>query len=200
MRKNIIFLLIGVGLLLTGCAGNTYSGLRDQENKLIDNYIRRNAINVLKTEPAVDYQWKEKDYYEVVGYDRLYFHLVKRGDSTYIDSVSPTRVDTIDRTILVNDVIVTRYKKFSLTENADTLDYWNTLNEAHPYEFFYGITSGTPTGKTSICEALGWHIAVQLMKYPDSECIIIVPSKQGFDSDETSVTPYGYRLKIKVKN
>ena len=38
------------------------------------------------------------------------------------------------------------------------------------------------------------------MKYPNSQCQIIVPSKQGFDDDNTSVTPYIYILKIQVKN
>jgi hypothetical protein len=37
------------------------------------------------------------------------------------------------------------------------------------------------------------------MKYSDSECEIIVPSKQGFEADEMSVTPYVYILKINVK-
>ena len=82
---------------------------------------------------------------------------------------------------------------------SDTMSYWTTLNQANPYEFYYGVTSGVATGYTSICECVGWHEAVRLMKYPDSECMIIVPSKQGFDADETSVTPYGYRLKILVK-
>lgn len=186
-------------MLFCACNDSTYSSLRNQEDKLIDNYISRNHIRVLKEEPAPGYQWSENDYYEVSGYDRLYFHLVHRGDSVVVDSVSPTRKDTIDQTISINDVIVTRYKKFALTENADTASYWTTSEAPFPYEFYYGITSGTSNGRVEICEATGWHIAVQLMKYPESECIIIVPSKQGFDADETSVTPYGYRLKIKVK-
>ena len=65
------------------------------------------------------------------------------------------------------------------------------MEQAHPYEFQYGDLSS--------CEAVGWHEAVRLMKYSDSECEIIVPSKQGFEADEMSVTPYVYILKINVK-
>lgn len=199
MKKYVFYLLLGAGIVLSGCNGNSYSRLRDKEDKLIDNYISRNNINVLTEEPSIDYVWGEKDYYEIQGYDRLYFHLVSRGDSVLIDTLSDGSTVKRDQSIVLNDIIVTRYKKFGLTEVADTLNYWTTLNQANPYEFFYGITSGTATGYTSICEAIGWHEAVRLMQYPNSECIIIVPSKQGFDADNTSVTPYGYRMKIKVK-
>ena len=91
-------------------------------------------------------------------------------------------------------------RKIYLNTNPDTLSYWTTLDQAYPYEFFYGITSGTASGNTQICDAIGWHEAVRLMKYPNSQCQIIVPSKQGFDADQTSVTPYIYIMKIQVKN
>ena len=198
MKQVIIGLLIGLPILFISCAGNTYSALRQEEDRLIANYLSRNNINVLTEEPDVDYVWGEKDYYKVQGYDNLYFHLIKRGDSIRIDPSDPT--DTIDMTILLNDVIVTRYKKFGLTEYTDTLSYWTTLDQAHPYEFFYGKTSGVASGYTQICEAIGWHEAVRLMKYPDSQCQVLVPSKQGFEADQTSVTPYIYLMKIQVKN
>lgn len=199
MKKCIFYILMGAGVVLSGCNANAYSSLRNKEDKLIDNYISRNNINVLTEEPALDYKWGENDYYEVVGRDRLFFHLVHRGDSSRVDTLSSGATVTVDQTIEINDIIVTRYKKFGLTENADTLNYWTTMNQPNPYEFFYGITSGIATGYTSICESVGWHEAVRLMRYPESECIVIVPSKLGFDADNTSVTPYGYRMKIKVK-
>lgn len=183
-------MLLGIALWLTGCSGNTYSRLRNQEDKLIANYISRNNLNILRTEPANDYVWGEKDYYKVVGYDNLYFHLISRGDSVRIDSTSGVR-DTLDLTIDVGANIVTRYKKFQLLENADTMSYWTTQDQAYPLEFRYGDLSS--------CDAEGWHVAVRLMKYPDSMCEILVPSKQGFSAEQTSVTPYMYILKIKVK-
>ena len=163
-------------MTMVGCKSNTYSSLRKKEKKLIKNYISRKGLNILTTEPAESYVWDEKDYYQVDGYDELYFHLRRRGDSIKV---------------VAKDVIVTRYKKFDLTENPDTLSYWTTMEQAPPYEFQYGDLSS--------CEAVGWHEAVRLMKYSDSECEIIVPSKQGFEANEMSVTPYVYILKINVK-
>lgn len=191
MRKNILFLVMTVLCVVTGCNNNTYSNLRNKEDKLIANYISRNGLVILTEEPSTDYVWGEKEYYKVQGYDNFYFHLISRGDSVYIDSISPTKQDTVDLSIVLNDVIIARYKQFALTENADTLSYWTTLEQAYPYEFHYG--------NTSECECVAWHLAVKMMKFPDSQCEIIVPSKLGFSNEQSTVTPYVYILKIKVK-
>ena len=191
MRKNILFLVMTVLCVATGCNNNTYSNLRNKEDKLIANYISRNGLVILTEEPATDYVWGEKEYYKVQGYDNFYFHLISRGDSVYIDSISPTKQDTVDLSIVLNDVIIARYKQFALTENADTLSYWTTLEQMYPYEFHYG--------NTSECECVAWHLAVKMMKYPDSQCEIIVPSKLGFSNEQSTVTPYVYILRIKVK-
>lgn len=191
MRKNILFLVMTVLCVATGCNNNTYSNLRNKEDKLIANYISRNGLVILTEEPTTDYVWGEKEYYKVQGYDNFYFHLISRGDSVYIDSISPTKQDTVDLSIVLNDVVIARYRQFALTENADTLSYWTTLEQAYPYEFHYG--------NTSECECVAWHLAVKMMKYPDSQCEIIVPSKLGFSNEQSTVTPYVYILKIKVK-
>lgn len=191
MRKNIFWLLALMALIAAGCGSNTYSKLRNIEDKLIENYLSRNELVILTEEPDADHVWAEKEYYLVHGYDNLYFHLISRGDSVRIDSISPTENDTVDLSIIANDVIVARYKKFALTENADTLSYWTTLDQAYPTEFH--------CGNLNECDAVAWHLAVKLMKYPESQCQIIVPSKLGFSDDQTSVTPYVYILKIKVK-
>ena len=94
--------------------------------------------------------------------------------------------------IEAGDVIVMRYKQFELTENADTLSYWTTLDQAYPLELHYLNFVD--------CESVGWHLAVKYMKYPYSECQIIQPSKLGFSAEQNSVTPYGYIMRIKVKN
>lgn len=192
MNRNIICGLLGLVLVFTACNSNTYSRLRDQENKLIANYISRNGLEIVKEEPDINHVWGEKEYYQVKGVDNFYFHLISRGDSVRLDSISPTQIDTVDQTIISNDLIVARYKKFALTENADTISYWTTLDQAFPIEFHYL--------NTSECECTAWHYAVRLMKYPDSQCEIIVPSKLGFSAEQNSVTPYVYILKIKVKH
>ena len=190
MKKSIFCLCIGMALVAISCSSNTYSRLRDQEDRLIANYISRNGLKILSEEPQADHIWGEKEYYKVSGYDNFYYHQIVRGDSVRIDSTDAA-VDTVDLTIDPNALIVLRYKKFGLTENADTLSYWTTLDQAYPVEFHYG--------NTSECECVAWHLAIKLMKYPDSQCEIIVPSKLGFSDEQTSVTPYVYILKIKVK-
>lgn len=177
MRKAYFFLFVGMALLSAGCGNNTYSDLRKQEDKLIANYISRNHLSILDEEPAEDYVWKENEYYKVSGVDNLYFHLIKRGDK--------------NNPVQTNDAVTARYKRFALTENADTLSYWSTLDKAYPEEFHYG--------NTSECECVAWHYAIRLMKYSDAQCEVIVPSKLGFSAEQSSVTPYVYILKFKVK-
>lgn len=185
--KKILFFCAGLVVLMASCNSNTYSDKRKAEDQLIANYISRNGLNIIDEQPADDV-WGEKDYYKVAGYDNLYFHLNKRGAATTIADG-----DTIDNTIVSNETIIVRYKRYPLTENADTTSYWSTLDNAYPIEFKY------LTDNTNACT--GWHEAVRLMKYPNSECVIICPSKQGFDADNTlaTVIPYCYVLNIRVK-
>ncbi len=190
MKKTIFFLITAMVSLITGCSQNTYSNLRNKEDKLIANYISRNGLQIVDEEPGVNHVWGEKEYYKVEGYDNFYFHLIERGDSIRADSLAG-KIDTVDLKIVANDIIVTRYKQFELTANADTMSYWTTLDQAYPFEFHYG--------NLSECDAQAWHLAVKLMKYPDSQCEIIVPSKMGFSTAQTTVTPYVYIMKIKVK-
>ena len=191
MKKSILLWLVGVGIIAAGCNGNTYSRLRDKEDRLIANYLSRNNYTIVTEEPDDNHVWGEKEFYKVKGVDNLYFRLISRGDSVLVDSLSDGKKDTLDLSIVANDVIIARYKRWELTENADTLSYWTTLEQAYPYEFHYL--------NTTECEATAWHLAVGLMKYPNSICEIIVPSKLGFSAEQSTVTPYAYLLKINVK-
>ena len=193
MKRRFVVGAILLGILFTACNNSTYSYLRDEENKLINNYISRNNLVILEEEPSIDHVWAENEYYhgDITYYGDYYFHLIERGDSVRIDSIGPDKKDTIDLEIVTGDVIVARYKQFDLSENPDTLSYWTTLDQAYPFEFHYG--------NTSECESMAWHAAIGLMKYPNSQCQIIVPSKTGFANEQQYVTPYVYILKIKVK-
>lgn len=191
--KKILFGWICVcGLFaLYGCdQQSSYSDLRKQEDKLIENYIKRIGINVLETMPANDYVWGEKDYYRVAGYDDLYFHLEKRGDSIRVsNSDDTTRIDKVSG----GETIIMRYKKYELTEDSDTTSNWTTNDSPYPVEFKYDGYGD----QTLSCT--GWQIAVGLMGYPESVCKVIVPSKQGFTADVRAVKPYGYDLYMRVK-
>lgn len=191
MKKSILSGLIGLVCIATGCSSNTYSRLRDQEDKLIANYISRNNLTIVTEKPSNDHVWGEKEFYKVQGVDNFYFRLISRGDSVQIDSASNGKADTVNLSIVANDVIIARYKRWELKENADTVNYWTTLEQAYPYEFHYL--------NTYECECTAWHLAVGLMGYPNSVCEIIVPSKLGFSAEQSTVTPYVYLLKINVK-
>jgi len=192
--KKIIYMLIALAAIVsTGCNNNTYSRLRESEDRLIANYISRNNLVILNEEPAENHVWAENEYYDmpVSGYGHFYFHLISRGPSFRIDSISPTEKDTVELDIVAGELIVARYKKFGLQEDPDTMSYWTTLDQAYPMEFHYGAMTE--------CESAAWQAAIRLMHYPDSQCQLIVPSKMGFNAEQLSVTPYGYILKIKVK-
>ena len=191
MKKIVFGWMCICGLLaLTGCEQQSYSTKRKQENKLIQNYLNRMGINVLETMPADDYVWKENDYYRVAGYDDLYFHLVKRGDSIRIGNNGDTiHIDKVSG----GETIVIRYKEYELTETSDTTSNWTTNDAPFPVEFKY---DGYGDRSTS---CVGWQVAVGLMKYPESSCKVIVPSKQGFSAAVQDVKPYGYDLYMRVK-
>ncbi len=174
--KKILILIAVLGLIYA-CNYGTYAESLKAEKKLISNFIKRQQIRVIKEEPQ-DAQWGEKDYLQVDGYDNLYFHLVNRGD-------------TDGDTVKVNDVIIVRYIKYTLDAVADTADYSTTLTEENPPEIKFGNVSDNS------CTA--WHVAIQKMRYSGAECKIICPSKLGFTADNTSVTPYGYDIKIQIK-
>lgn len=189
MKKvPIIIALCATVCIFTGCNNNSYSADLKAEKELIEDYIKREGINVINEMPTNDADWGEKDYYKVKDYDYLYFHLTTRGKPYHIND----KGDTIKtEAIKASETVVMRFRKYTLKVNADTADYWTTLDNAYPLEFSYQTDYNTAP--------VAWHIAVQLMEYSDSECKIICPSKLGFTDDQNTVTPYGYQIKMKIK-
>ena len=170
--KHLIISLLSI-VALTACSDSTsYSNQLEAEEKLIDNFISRQGITVVDEEPA---QWGEKVYWRIPDYDNFYFHLVSPGDT------ASAEVET-------NDLINLRY---TLEAYADTLRAWNTDDSAYPIQFKYW------TSDDNACT--GWQVAVKYMKHSGAQCKIICPSKLGFDSENSSVIPYGYDMKIQIK-
>ncbi|MBO4621342.1 MAG: DUF4827 family protein [Paludibacteraceae bacterium] len=178
MKRLITYVLMGT-MVLIGCVACTsktaYSSQLKQEKKLIEQYIKRNNITIIHEEPAYD-KWKANEYLEVDDY--CYFNLTQMGD---------TMTDEIE----IGDDVLLRYKRYTLTDPADTLSYWSSNDSSHPIEFQYGVTGNTSCS--------GWHLAVKVMKYTGAEGKLICPSKLGFDEDASDVIPYGYDMKIKIK-
>ncbi len=182
MKYIRMFVLIGASVMLTAsmmmftsCRGNSYSNQLKSEKKQIDAYMKLHKLNIIHEEPDYD-KWGEKDYLQLSDY--CYFHLTVMGDTT-------------TETVETKDKINLRYKKFTLTANSDTLSYWNTNELPDPIEFQYNVSSAAA--------CTGWHRAIEKMKYTGSEGILICPSKLGFQNDASTVTPYGYILKIQIK-
>lgn len=167
-----------LAIVLVGCKGTTYSKLLKEEKKQIKNYISSQGIRVLDEMPEV---WGEKDYYAIPGYDNIYIHIIT------------DEMDSTSNPAELGAEIVLRYKKYSLKAYSDTIRYWTTDDGGAPIEFQLG-NSADPF------YCAGWTLAIQTMKYSGGHCYLICPSKLGFVEDNSSVTPYGYELKFKIKN
>jgi hypothetical protein len=174
--KKLIFLFLGFLSIIfsfSSCSNTkTYAELLKDEKAIIASYIKRNNIQVVTTFPA-DGDWDNKYVKTSSG---LYFHLVNPGDTA-------ANADTLAS----NDVVVIRYRQYTLTEDPDTLYYWNTIDYPYPISFNY-------LDYTQACTA--WHEAVSYMKRNNSEAKLIVPSKIGLSEYMNSVTPLGYDFKI----
>lgn len=176
--KKIQLILIGIVLLAAyGCNSNIYSEQLKKERKLIESYIARQGLNIVDTLPADD-QWEENTYYRVPDYDNFYFHMVELGDTTQAEIES-------------GEDVLLRYKRYTLEEYPDTLFNWSTMDSADPIKFKYMVNSDM--------SCTGWQVALKYMKYHEAQCKIICPSKLGFIEENSTVTPYGYDLKIKIK-
>lgn len=176
MKKKInIALLLSIVFIAVGCNQNTYSDDLKEEEKLIENFIQRQGIQVVTEEPT---EWGENVYWKLPDYDNYYFHLVNAGDTSSAE-------------IEAKDKVNLRYRQYTLEAYADTISCWTTQDSPEPVVLQYLVASSTSCS--------GWQIALQYMKYSGAECKIICPSKLGFTDQNTSVIPYGYDMKIQIK-
>lgn len=175
----LFFLAFLTSLLATSCSDTkTYAELLKEEKNLIDAYVKRNNIEVVSTFPA-NTAWRNngKDVY-VLTSSGLYFHMVNPGDLNSND------------TLMLKNIVVPRYKEYTLGVVADTLSNWSTIDYTYPSSFTYGDL-------TLSCKA--FHEAASYMKRNDSEAKIIAPSSVGFNSDLLTVTPKAFDIKIKFQ-
>lgn len=176
MKKiSIAALLLSIVFIVMGCNNNTYSDDLKEEEKLIENFIQRQGIQVVTEEPT---EWGENVYWKLPDYDNYYFHLVNAGDTTSAELEAKDKVNL-------------RYRQYTLEAYADTISCWTTQDAPEPVALQYMVTS------SESCS--GWQIALQHMKHSGAECKIICPSKLGFTEQNSSVTPYGYDMKIQIK-
>ncbi len=172
---TISALLLSIVFVLIGCNNNTYSDDLKEEQKLIENFIQRQGIQVVTEEPS---EWADNVYWKLPDYDNYYFHLVQRGDTTSAE-------------LEAKDKVLLRYRQYTLDAYADTISYWTTLDSPNPVELQYMVSSQA--------SCTGWQLALQYMKYSGAECKIICPSKLGFTDQNSNVIPFGYDMKIQIK-
>lgn len=191
--KKIIFLFVSFAFILgmSGCYNqNSYSYKSRQEKKLISNYISRMGIELCEDSMPSDSAFlaNPKLYYKTqTYYGDFYYRLDKRGDSIAVRQDTTYHIDAI----VPYDIVVLRYKQYTLEEPADTISRWSTLDSPFPTEFSYLSDYQTAP--------YGWHYAVGFMGYSGSECTCIIPSRSGTSQAQNSVTPYGYKISMKIK-
>ncbi len=169
MKKIFFSFLSGLLLLsIVSCDNDTqkYADQLKAQDKLIEEFIQRENIKVLKSFPTT---WNENDYVKTAS--GLYFHLVNAGEGD---------------TIRTGDEVIIRYKQKTLVENAILEEYWTTQDAPHPTTLYYNINP----------QCLGWNEAIGYMKRHNAHCKIIVPSTISFTNAQNSVTPYFFELKI----
>lgn len=173
----LISLFFIVTLILTSCDDKkTYAELLKDERVTIADFIKRNNIQVVSEFPTAN-AWGENIYVKTTS--GLYYRLINEGENS-------ANADTVE----TNDMLAVRYIQYTLTEKSDSVFSWNTIDSPYPTTFNYRDYSQS-------CAA--WHEAVSYMKYNESEAIIIVPSKIGFQTNMISVTPLAYRLRIQFQ-
>ena len=172
----VIVAMVSLGAL-TSCDKDTriYAKELKAERLLVEDYIERNGLKIVETMPSeAAFQQNPKLYYHSTS--GLYYRLERPG-RTDLDSIQSGDKLTIDM----------RYLEYTLTERADTADYWSP--EVYPawQQFTYGSSSTNMPN--------GFLEAVSYMRRTESEAKLIVTSKLGFDA--SVVTPYGYHVKIR---
>ena len=185
MKQTVtVLLMILLSAVSFSCTDQTYAKQLKTEEKLINEYLKRENINVLKSFPAEN-AWKPNDY---VALDNgMYFHLEKAGEAG--DSIK------------AGNLAIVRFKSYTLSLPVDSIDMWNTIGTQNPPNFVWGTTD-------KACEA--WLAALALMQRQYSEGKIIAPSKTGFGinaaylnwsvyDDESSVTPRLYYLQLRFR-
>lgn len=181
-RLILIVLIATTGL--SSCVNEvTYADQLKSEKKLIASFLSRNKIKVVTKMPTT-FPWPDNVYYK--SSSGLYFRLEEQGDKYNVDGTKSKD------SVTTNDLVINRYIKYTLNTVSDTSYYQNTVDYPFPISFYYNDAS-----QTSACD--GWHEAVKYMQYNNSAAKIIVYSKLGFSNDESSVIPYGYDMRIKIR-
>jgi hypothetical protein len=176
----LFFLIFLASLFASSCSSTeTYAQLLNDEQSLIHGFVVRNNIQLVSKFPS-DSIWIKngKEIYAETP-TGLYLHMVSYGDS----------VKSTD-TLLLKNTVVPRFLQYTLAVSSDTIRNWSTIDFPYPSDFVYGDL-------TQSCKA--FQEAASYLKRNGARCLLIVPSKLGFNADMMAVTPKGYDLMIKFQ-
>ena len=173
MKQLKLVLAVLALISLSACESSTnYSKLLEQEQIKMDEFMARNGYTVISEYPT--------DSVFVIG---QWYRFDDEAIYICIDSLG-TGKEVVD-----GDELSVRYVQSTLDVNPVVVSYWTTQDKPYPNEISKGST-------TNSCE--GWDDAFGLMLRSGTIAQIIVPSKLGFSAASSSVTPYHYKLLMKV--
>lgn len=174
MRKIFYFISIAIiiTLVISSCNDTTYATELKNEKELIQDFIDRQGIKVIKEIPADSTTWKENEYYLTA-------------DGLYINITNPGTGDKIT----TYDIVVPRYLQYTLYADADTVKNLTTVDNSRPTTFIYGNDTKASTA---------FQEAVYYMKRNGSEAKLIIPSKINSNDFWDPATPMGYDFNIKI--
>ena len=177
MKKGAIgvLLMVVVSCILFSCnSQKSLQELLQEERKAIDRFIGMNDLKPLQNYPK-DGVFKENEYFKTP--EGLFLNVVDSGNGT--------------RAKLLNDVAV-RFDYLQYVKDAAAGDTTKSFSNPYfePYSFVYGISQTYSSYSSPVCQA--WVIP---LSYVGEGAVVnlIVPSKFGSYSDNSSITPVFYR-------
>lgn len=183
MKKINLFIITGL-LLLTATACQkqfkSFSTLQDEEDALIENYIKENNLEIVTSMPEEDV-WADNLYYKTPS--GLYFHMIKKGE---------VEGDTIKN----GSNVGFRFIEYEL-DKKQTVRFrnWEVRDFEFPSMMLYGSNSAIADFGAGFYEGIG------LMKYRYAEAKIIIPSDLNTDiyiSDRSRLITVMHHIRITV--
>ena len=171
-RHKIILFVAGIFMFAACESSQNYSKQLDLEQKTIDDWFARKGYTVL-TECPTDSAFVVGQWYCLED-DGIYFCIDSLGKGVRVED---------------GDDLIVRYTQSTLDPNPIEISYWTTLDKPDPAP----ITKGS-----LINSCIGWDDAFEVMRYSGTIAQVIVPSKLGFSAAMSSVTPYYYKLSMRV--
>lgn len=177
MKKIIIASLIGIvaiGILSSCNKSRTYAQRLGDEQKVIEQFIDRNDITVLREYPK-DSVFKEKEFY-FDSSSGVYYNVIYSGNG---------------EKIIKGENVAIRYKDLEYLSGNDTVKYSNIFSQ-YPEELTYG--------NTSTYTSAAWAVPIKNVSYY-AKVKMIVPFSMGLSSDNQAYrTAYYEELEYKYSH